>query len=130
MSAIKKRKVPTIHSSNHAIHEHKEQVVHKRKRGLARRLTAFGMIAGMISYFLISTLMGQADEVASKQIEKEKVEKQLAVLKHKEKVLKEDIAKLNDDEYLAKLARRDFFLSDENEIIFSIPEKKEDSSSY
>ena len=42
------------------------------------------------------------------------------------------LAKLNDDEYIAKLARQEYFLSDKNEIIFSLPkkdgkgEKKED----
>ncbi len=32
--------------------------------------------------------------------------------------------KLNDDDYIAKLARKEYFLSEKNEIIFSIPENK------
>jgi cell division protein DivIC len=45
-------------------------------------------------------------------------------LKKEETLLKEEIVKLNDDDYIAKLARKEYFLSDENEIIFTLPEKK------
>lgn len=124
VSAIQKRQVIDKHSSHHARNEQKELIIKKKKLGLIRRLIVFGIVAGAFSFFLISVLIGQANEIASKQSEKAKVEKQLAALKNKEKVLKDDIKKLNDDEYLAKLARKDYFLSSENEIIFSIPEKQ------
>ena len=39
-------------------------------------------------------------------------------------LLKEEIVKLNDDDYIAKLARKEYFLSDDNEIIFTLPEKR------
>ena len=54
-------------------------------------------------------------------------------LKDKQSALEEEIVKLNDDEYIAKLARRDYFLSDEGEIIFNIPDsdkEKEEEVSY
>ena len=40
-------------------------------------------------------------------------------------LLKDEIVKLNDDEYIGKLARKEYFLSDDNEIIFTLPEKKD-----
>ncbi len=45
-------------------------------------------------------------------------------------MLKSQIIKLNDDEYIAKLARKEYFLSEDNEIIFAIPEndKKDDKN--
>lgn len=39
-------------------------------------------------------------------------------------MLQEEIVKLNDDDYIAKLARRDYFLSENNEIIFNLPKEK------
>jgi cell division protein DivIC len=51
---------------------------------------------------------------------KKKLEKQLTGLEKEEKILREEIVKLNDDEYIAKIARRDYFLSDDDEIIFNI----------
>ena len=36
--------------------------------------------------------------------------------------------KLNDDDYIAKLARKEYFFSKKNEIIFNIPEDKKEKS--
>ncbi|MBO1910044.1 septum formation initiator family protein, partial [Microvirga sp. 3-52] len=41
-----------------------------------------------------------------------------------QEMLMNQLAKLEDDEYIAKLARQEYFLSDDNEIIFSMPNKK------
>ena len=41
-----------------------------------------------------------------------------------QETLKRQLVKLDDDDYIAKLARKDYFLSENNEIIFSIPENK------
>ena len=43
-------------------------------------------------------------------------------MQKEEEQLKEEIVKLNDDEYIAKLARKEYFLSDDGEIIFNLPE--------
>ena len=56
--------------------------------------------------------------------EKEQLKKNLAKLEKDETLLKEEIVKLNDDDYIAKLARKDYFLSDDNEIIFTLPKRK------
>lgn len=58
--------------------------------------------------------------------EKQKADEELVALKKDETILKEEIIKLNDEEYIAKLARKDFFLSDSNEIIFNLPTEKKD----
>lgn len=126
MSAVQKRKVTNIHSSNHAYQNLHVQEPSKRKRGLVRRLAVFGCVAGMLTYLIISTMITQAKKIDSKQLEKEKVTSQLVEMQKTEQLLKDEIIKLHDDEYLAKLARRDFFLSDDNEIIFNIPQKKDD----
>lgn len=53
------------------------------------------------------------------------MEKTIAKLDKKKSLLKDEVVKLNDDEYIAKLARSEYFLSQDGEIIFNIPEPKE-----
>lgn len=60
-----------------------------------------------------------------KVAQKKQLEKQLTELKNQQQILKDDIVKLNDDDYIAKLARKEYFLSDKNEIIFNLPDKGE-----
>ena len=49
---------------------------------------------------------------------------QLEGVQEEQEMLKRQLVKLNDDDYIAKLARKEYFLSEKNEIIFSIPENK------
>jgi cell division protein DivIC len=81
----------------------------------------------VISYLMISTFITQSAALDKKQAEKERLEQKLAGLQKKQEILDEEIVKLNDDEYIAKLARKEYFLSEKNEIIFNLPKEKKDS---
>lgn len=48
-------------------------------------------------------------------------------LQDQEIELKEQIKRLNNKEYIEKLARSEYFLSNDGEIIFKLPEDKKDS---
>ncbi|WP_064090888.1 FtsB family cell division protein [Rossellomorea aquimaris] len=115
---------------------HQEHIHHsssKRKKRLVRRLSLFFVLVLAISGFLVSTLISRTQVLEDKRAEKAQLEKKLEHLKDKQSALEEEIVKLNDDEYIAKLARRDYFLSDDGEIIFNIPEpdkEKEEEVSY
>jgi cell division protein DivIC len=98
----------------------------KRRKRLVRRLTVFFLLVFTISGMLISTLLSRAEVLEQKKHEMEKMEEKLSHLEKRQTILEEEIVKLNDDDYIAKLARRDYFLSDEGEIIFNIPEPKKD----
>ncbi|NMD72202.1 septum formation initiator family protein [Bacillus sp. DNRA2] len=123
MSAIKKNvaKIQTELTHQHEIAE--VRVARKRKK-LIRRLFFFALMVIATGYLMISTLISQASTIDKKQEEKEKLQHNLSELKDEQNALKEEIIKLNDKDYIAKLARRDYFLSDNNEIIFNIPEEK------
>ncbi|MFK4996598.1 septum formation initiator family protein [Bacillus sp. N9] len=54
------------------------------------------------------------------------LEESLAKLEKKQLTLENEIVKLNDDDYIAKLARSEYFLSEKGEIIFNIPDPKEE----
>ena len=122
MSAIPKQNVTKL-QTNYALKKEESQIsIARRKKGLYRRLTVFFVFAVAVAYLMISTMISQNSALANKTDEKEQLKKELVALKKDEVLLKEEIVKLNDDEYIAKLARKEYFLSDDNEIIFTLPE--------
>ncbi len=123
MSLAKDRKITQLQSQYMQQQERKEQILKRRKRGLMRRLTLFGLIAAISSVIVLTTLISQSSAINEKIDEKNEIQSQLTKLEKEEKVLEEEIVKLNDDEYIAKIARRDYFLSEDNEIIFNLPNK-------
>ncbi|KAB2328838.1 septum formation initiator family protein [Cytobacillus depressus] len=125
MGAVKKRNVAQIHTSYVEQQEAAEIHAERKRKLLFRRLAAFFVGVAVLSFFMISTLVSQSSTMEEKLAEKKKLEHELALLKEKEVALEEEIVKLNDDEYIAKLARKDYFLSENNEIIFNLPEQRE-----
>ena len=95
-----------------------------RKVRLYRRLTVFAVAAIVILGFFTHSFFQQKELLAVK--EQERVEKlaELKEVENEQEMLVDQLAKLEDDEYIAKLARQEYFLSDKNEIIFSMPNKK------
>ncbi|MCQ6276729.1 septum formation initiator family protein [Bacillus sp. V3B] len=124
MSANKKRNIAKL-ETNYALQQEESQLsVARRKKFFLRRLTVFLILAAIISYLMVSTLISQNSVVANKTEQMKRLEQELNSLKHDEVLLKEEVVKLNDDDYIAKLARKEYFLSEDNEIIFTLPEKK------
>jgi len=77
---------------------------------------------------MITSFISQSSTLDKKVAQKRHLEQELTKLKKQQEVLKEDIIKLNDDDYLAKLARKEYFFSENGEIIFNIPEANEDKT--
>jgi cell division protein DivIC len=125
MGSFKNEKIKQIQSDYHKVVEQREKLVSYRRRGLVRRLTAFGIIVSVVGYLMISTFLSQTSAHENKIMEREHLQSELKEMKKKQGKLEEEVVKLNDDEYIAKIARRDYFLSEENEIIFSIPQEPE-----
>lgn len=101
-------------------------IAQKQKVFLRRRLIAFFAVATVVLGILISSIFTQNDRLAKKQQEKQDVLAELKEVEEHHERLKLQINKLKDDDYVAKLARKEYFLSDDGEIIFTIP--KEDKS--
>lgn len=99
--------------------QHKVQS-RKRKR---RRIVFFAIVPVVILGLLVNVLVHQNETLVIKEKKKEEVEQQLEELKEQQEMLNLQITQLEDDEYIAKLLRKDYFLSEEGEIIFSLPEK-------
>ncbi len=120
MSLERSKKITELQSQYAMEQERQQQISKRRKRGLFRRLLLLGILVIITSSVILTTLFSQSSAINEKIEQKEKLEKELAGLEKDEDLLREEIVKLNDDEYIAKIARRDYFLSDDNEIIFNI----------
>lgn len=128
MGARQQRNITSMDNNFMKQRELQERRLAKRRKLLFRRLTVFFALAAVIVYTTVSALVSQASQLEAKQQEKAQAEEKLAEMKTRQLMLKDEIKKLNDDEYIAKLARSEYFLSKKGEIIFSIPEaeKSED----
>jgi cell division protein DivIC len=120
MSLERSKKITELQSQYMQQQERQRQLSKRRKRGLFRRLTIFGLLAFISSAIMLTTILSQSSAINEKNEEQKELEEKLSGLEKEEKLLREEIVKLNDDEYIAKIARRDYFLSDDNEIIFNI----------
>ncbi|HWO94959.1 MAG TPA: septum formation initiator family protein [Bacillus sp. (in: firmicutes)] len=122
MSAIQKKNVTQLNTEYVSQQQNMQENSNRKRIGLIRRLTVFGILVALVSIMMISTLISQASAISDKEKEKAQLTEQLSQLKQKEKDLEEEVVKLNDEEYIKKIARRDYFLSEEGEIIFNVQE--------
>lgn len=105
--------------------EQKASLKKARKVRLHRRLAVFAVIVVASFAILGKIYLDQNKVLAKKEEEKQVLLADLAETKEEHQLLTRQLERLNDDEYIAKLARQKYFLSDKNEIIFSIPKKEE-----
>ncbi|KUP04552.1 cell division protein DIVIC [Bacillus coahuilensis p1.1.43] len=110
---------------------YREQQSHKKsvkKKMLVRRLLVLFTLSVAIIGALANVLFSSSGTLQAKKEELQAQKEQLQQVESQQQMLEEEIIKLNDDEYIKKLARRDYFLSDEGEIIFTLPKDKEETS--
>ena len=95
-----------------------------RKVKLYRRLTLFAIIVAVTFGGLTQMLIKQKQVLAAKEQQQVEMLAQLEVVQEEQEMLKRQLVKLDDDNYIAKLARKEYFLSENSEIIFAVPENK------
>lgn len=105
----------------------KEKVLARRRKLLFRRLALFGVMAVLVSALLVSTLVSRNAQLAAKKEQKAKLEHQVRDIDKQQAMLRSEIKKLKDDNYIAKLARSEYFLSKKGEIIFNLPDSKKNA---
>ncbi|MDA7028371.1 septum formation initiator family protein [Bacillus sp. CLL-7-23] len=103
--------------------ERKQQHLKRKKRGLYRRLMVFGAVALLFAIVLGGTIWSKASTIDSQEAKKAELLKKLHKVEAKKADLKEEITKLKDKDYVAELARKDYYLSKKGEIIFKFNEK-------
>ena len=98
--------------------------VQSRKRKM-RRIVFFAILPVVVIVFLLNVLIHQSETLAVKEKKKQEATQHLMKVKEEQDSLNLKIKQLEDDEYIAKLLRKEYFLSEKGEIIFIIPEKKD-----
>lgn len=95
-----------------------------KKRVVKRRIMLFaGILLAIIivlSIMVISQTRSNADDAQERKVKEEKFQKQ----QDEEIALKEQLNNLNNKEYIEKVARDDYYLSNDGEVIFKLPEDK------
>lgn len=123
-----KKSAATVASIHNEYVSSLQQKVDRKKAHkirLYRRLTVLAIVAILILGVMTHTFFDQKKLLALKKQEHEEMLVELKELEKEQDYLTDQIAKLNDDDYIGKLARHEYFLSDKNEVIFSMPNKKE-----
>jgi cell division protein DivIC len=126
MGTPAQRNVSKIQTTYVAQQEYAEIASSRKKKQVIRRLSVFFVFASLLSYLMISSFLSQTTKLEAKIAQKKQVDNQLADLKKERNNLKQEIINLNDDDYIAKFARKEFFFSKENEVIFTIPDEKKE----
>lgn len=96
-----------------------EKVRKKRRRGLARRLAAFFVLVGIAAVTITPVVASQQQIITQKQQQKASYQQKLSHLKKQKHTLKNKVQKLKDPDYIGKIARRDYFLTNHGETVFT-----------
>ena len=91
---------------------------------MKRRVTLFaGILLAIIlilSIVVITQIKSNADDAKERKAKEEKFQKQ----QDEEIALKEQLNNLNNKDYIEKIARDDYYLSNDGEVIFKLPKDK------
>jgi cell division protein DivIC len=120
-SAKNRKKITQINSEYVQVAQAKQETTNTKRKYLKRRLIALTVIMSLILVPMSLAIYHQNGKLAKQAEEKREIEAQLALLEKQGVLLQQEVIKLNDIEYIAKLARRDLFLSSEGEKVFIIP---------
>ncbi|MBC1464646.1 septum formation initiator family protein [Listeria welshimeri] len=95
----------------------------RRRIALFRRLAFMAIIFVVVGGLLTITYTKQVLSLNEKKEKQVQVDKKMVAMKDEEEALNDQIKKLHNDGYIAKLARSEYYLSKDGEIIFNIPEE-------
>lgn len=98
-------------------------------RVVRRRITVFAGVLLAIIVVLSILLVVQKHRNDIDAQERKAKEAQFQKQQNEEIALKEKLNNLNDKDYIEKIARDDYYLSNKGEVIFRLPEDKDSSSS-
>ncbi|OLO27419.1 cell division protein [Alkalihalophilus pseudofirmus] len=121
MVSERKRKIRELDANFNRVQEQVSEDRLRKRRGLFRRLTAFAVIVVTLSVIAFMTIHTQAQLLEEKNEEKQALQARLEALEIEQLHLEQEIINYNDLDYIAEIARRDYFLSKDREILFKLP---------
>ena len=96
-----------------------------RDKGARRRVRLVGMVVLVFVIWALTTAFKQADVVEEKQSQLEQLGEKLSETAEKNEMLKLEIIRLNDPEYIEQKARKDYQMVRDGETLFTEPEASE-----
>lgn len=92
-----------------------------KKKKRVRKVRFYGAVifAALLFTALYFPYKQHQEDIKKTQANLEQLKTDLQLLEKEAKIKEEQINLLNDDEYIADLARRDFFMSKDGEVIYS-----------
>lgn len=99
-----------------------------RRKQFFKRFFTLTVLIGIMAtagYFMYTERLTKLAEAKSQLAE---YETQYSELSEKEEYYRNEISKLENEDYIAQLAREKYFKSEEGEIIFKLPEDSQESN--
>lgn len=125
--AGKGKRVYSIQSEYMEKYEMQQKRINRRKKGLIRRLIAMGIIMLLLTTLVVHYHIGQRAVYSEKLEQYEALHSEMTELKNRESDLLEEIDLLSDEAYILDIARTNYFLTKEGELIFQL---QDTDSSY
>ncbi|UTR16662.1 septum formation initiator family protein [Salipaludibacillus sp. LMS25] len=126
MQQDNQKKIRRLTSEYMQKQEQMEEQRLRRRKGLFRRLSVFAVVFLIILGAGGSVLYQQHTSIQKQQETNESLEEDLVAMEKEASQLQQEIEWLNDPEYIAELARRDYFLTHDGEILFQLPRQSAD----
>lgn len=99
-------------------YERQQKRNQRRKRSLIQRLVIAGVLMLATVAYMVHYHLEQRSVYSEKLKEYEALQSEMSELKKTEEELKEEIKLLNDEDYILEIARTNYFLTKEGELIF------------
>ena len=101
------------------VQAHRENKFRKQRK---RRVASIAVVSGLFIAGLSMNLVKNTQLISDLDAQKVAAAEELEHVEATQENLHNEVKKLQDDEYIAKLARSQYYLSKEGEIVFSFPE--------
>ena len=108
--------------------ETEKKVLSNESRVSRNRMLLFGSILLLIAGVLLVIALHQNHQNSYLKEEVAVNEEQLDNKITEAKDLEQKIKQLNDDDYIMRIARSEFFLSEEGEIVFNLPKSNDENA--
>lgn len=122
---MKKKRDNVISINNkYTINEKKRKKRDQKIKKFAKFRTLIIFACCMIALVYVFSKKNEQEQIYDEKVaSNEQLKEELASLQEEEAELKQNIESLSDPEYLAKIAREEYFLSGEGETVFIVPEE-------
>lgn len=116
----REKRVYSIESDYMEQYELEQNLTKRRQKALFRRLAVAGMVMLLLIAILTHYHIGQRALYSEKVEQHDALQTELSELEKVERELQEEINLLNDETYILDIARTNYFLSKEGELIFQL----------